>query len=104
VTSRRLGIVQIAVGLVGVTGTAWAFAARPGSHSIRAAWAPLGAVRGGPTCDVPALSGQTVEVVLSDMGGKMSGGMMPGGRMMGISATPSVVGAGSSRSASGTPG
>jgi uncharacterized cupredoxin-like copper-binding protein len=94
VTSRRLGIVLIAVGLVGVTGTAWAFAARSGSHSIRAAWAPLGAVRGGPTCDVPALSGKTVDVVLSDMGGMMGGGMMPGGRMMGISATPSFVGAG----------
>jgi uncharacterized cupredoxin-like copper-binding protein len=92
--AQRLGFVLIAVGLVGVIGTAWVFAARTGSRSIPAAWTPLGAVRGGPTCDVPALSGQTVDVVLSDMSGMMGGGMMPGGRMMGISATPSVVGPG----------
>jgi len=94
VDRRRLGCVLIAVGLVGVIGTAWAFAARPGSRSIPALWAPLGAVRGGPTCDVPAFSGQTVDVVLSDRGGMMGGGMMLGGRMMGISTTPSVVGVG----------
>lgn len=93
-TSRRLGIVLIAVGLLGMIGTAWAFAARPGSRSISWAWAPHGEVRGGPTCDVSSFPGQTVEVVLSDMGGMMGGGMMPGGRMMGIAARPSVAGAG----------
>jgi hypothetical protein len=43
VTSRRLGLVLIAVGLVGLIGTAWGFAARPGARSITWPWAPLGA-------------------------------------------------------------
>jgi uncharacterized cupredoxin-like copper-binding protein len=94
VTHRRLGIVLIAIGLVGLIGTAWALAARPGSSSIPEAWAPLVGPRGGPTCDAPALPGQTADVVLSDMRGMSSGGMMSGGRMMSIAARRSVVGAG----------
>jgi len=89
VTSRRLGIVLIAVGLVGMIGTAWAVDARTGSRSISWPWAPLGGSRAGPTCNVPTLPGQAVDVVLSDMGG-----MMAGGRMMGVAASPSVVRAG----------
>jgi hypothetical protein len=34
VTPRRLGIVLIAVGLVGMIGTAWTIALRPGFRSI----------------------------------------------------------------------
>lgn len=74
---RTLGVVLIAVGLVGVIGTAWALASRPDAYFVApGAWAPLRGVGGGPTCDPPALPGQTVDVVLSDMGGMMSGSMM----------------------------
>jgi len=77
VRQRTLGVVLIAVGLVGVIGTAWALASRPDAYFVApGAWAPLGGVGGGPTCDPPALPGQTVDVVLSDMGGMMSGSMM----------------------------
>jgi uncharacterized cupredoxin-like copper-binding protein len=50
---------------------------------------PWSGVRDGATCDPPALPGQTVDVILSDMGG----GMM-GGRMMNVTASPSTVAAG----------
>jgi len=89
VKSRRLGLVLIAVGLVGLIGTAWGFAVRPGARSMSWPWAPFGGARAGPTCDVPTLPGQTVDVVLSDMGG-----MMGGGRMMSVAASPSAVRAG----------
>lgn len=87
---RTLGVVLIAVGLVGLIGTAWALASRrDGYFVVPGAWAPLGGVRGGPTCDPPALPGQTVDVVQSDMGG-----MMSGARMMNVAASPSSVPAG----------
>jgi hypothetical protein len=88
VTSRRLGIVLISVGLVGMIGSAWAVAARPGSRSGSWVGVALGS-RAGPTCDVPRLPGQTVDVILSDRGG-----MMASDRMMGVAESPSVVGAG----------
>jgi uncharacterized cupredoxin-like copper-binding protein len=95
VTRRSFGLVLIALGLVGLIGSAWAFAAGPGGYrSVPSIWTPLGGVRGGPTCDVPALPGQTVDVVLSDMGGMMGGAAMPGGRMMRIASSPSVIGSG----------
>ncbi len=92
---RQLGIVLIALGVVGLIGSAWGFAARSGGYRlVPGAWAPLGGVRGGPTCDVPALPGQAVDAVLSEMGGMMGGAMMPGGRMMRIVSSPTIVGAG----------
>jgi len=81
VRRRTLGVVLIAVGLAGLIGTAWAFAARPG-------------VRGGSICNAPALPGQMVDVTLSDMGGMMGGRMMGGGHMMNVAASPSTVAAG----------
>lgn len=94
-TQRTLGAVLIALGLVGSIGTAWAFAARSDGYlTAPGAWAPLSGVRGVSTCTPPALPGETVDVVLSDMGGMMSGGMMSGGRMMNVAAAPSSVAAG----------
>ncbi len=87
---RTLGVVLIALGLIGMFGTAWAFASRSDGYlATPGAWAPLGGFREGPTCNTPALPGQTVDIVLSDMGG-----MMGGARMMNVAASPSLVPAG----------
>jgi uncharacterized cupredoxin-like copper-binding protein len=95
VRRRTLGVVLIALGLVGLIGTAWAFAARPGGHGLGLrTWGPFGGVRGGPTCNAPALPGRTVDVILSEMGGMLGGGMMGGGQMMNVPASPSTVTAG----------
>ncbi len=92
---RTLGVVLIAVGLVGLGGTTWAFAVGPGRHGLGFRLSgPFGGVGGGPTCNAPALPGQRVDVILSDMGGMMGGGMMGGGRMMNVVARPSTVAAG----------
>ncbi len=91
---RTLGVILIAAGLVGLVGTAWAFAARPGGHALGLLGGPFGGVRGGMTCNAPALPGQRVDVILSDMGAMMGGGMMGGGRMMNVAASPSTVTAG----------
>jgi uncharacterized cupredoxin-like copper-binding protein len=97
VKRRTLGVVFIAVGLAGLIGTAWPFAGRHGP-GLRT-WGPFSGVRGGPSCNAPALPGQTVDVVLSDMGGMMGGGMMGGGmmgggHMMNVAASPSAAAAG----------
>jgi len=90
VRQRTLGVILIAIGLVGVIGTFLALVARPGRYFVApGAWAPLGGVRRGPTCDPPVLPGLTVDVVLSDMGG-----MMSGARKMSVAASPSSVPAG----------
>jgi uncharacterized cupredoxin-like copper-binding protein len=90
VRQRTLGVALIALGIVGLIGTAWAFAARSDRYvAAPIAWAPLGGLRGGQTCDLPALPGQTIDVVLSDMGG-----MMSSGRMMSVSASRLSVAAG----------
>jgi len=91
---RTLGIVLVAVGLIGLIGTAWAFAARPGYSPGSTAWGRFIAAGGGPTCTGPALPGQTVRVVLSDMGGMIGGGMMWNGRMGNVAASPSAVSSG----------
>lgn len=88
---RTLGVVLIVLGLVGLIGAAGVFA--PWSDGYRLArgttYGPGAGLRGGPTCDPPTLPGQTVDVVLSDMGG-----MMGGGRMMSVTASPSSIPAG----------
>jgi uncharacterized cupredoxin-like copper-binding protein len=85
---RTLGVVLIALGLVGLIGTARAFSSRPGVfRSGPIAWAPYAGAR--PTCSAPTLPGQTIDVVLADMNG-----MMASGRMMSIAASPSTVSAG----------
>jgi hypothetical protein len=95
VRQRTFGVVLIALGLVRMIGTAWALVARSdGYPAAPGAWAHLGGVRGSPTCNPPALPGQTVDVVLSDMGGMMSGGMMSGARIMNVAASPSSIPAG----------
>ncbi len=86
---RTLGVVLIALGLVGMLGIGWASSSR----SDRYLAAP-GAWAGGPTCIPPTLPGQAVDVVLSDMGGMMNGGMMSGARMMNVAASPSSIPAG----------
>lgn len=85
---RTLGLVLVAFGLVGLVGTAWAFAARSGSYGPPrwTAYGPVAGVRGGATCSPPTLPGQTVDVVLSDVGG-----MMSGARMMNVAASPSSI-------------
>lgn len=84
---RTAGVTLIALGFVGLIGTAWAFAVRSDRYPVApGAWAPLIRVRSGPTCNPPALPGQPVNVVLSDMGG-----MMGGARMMNVTASPSSV-------------
>jgi len=93
VRRRTLGVVLVAVGLAGLIGTAWAFAAGPGGSGWGpGTWAPFGGR--GPSCDAPALPGQTVDVILSDMGGMMGAGMTGGGHMMNVTASPSAVMAG----------
>jgi uncharacterized cupredoxin-like copper-binding protein len=83
--SRSLGVVLVAVGLVGLVAAMWAFAAQPdGAVSFR----PLGGARAS-TCTAPPTPGQTVDVILTDMEG-----MMSAGRMMNVSASPSEVAAG----------
>lgn len=83
-------MVLIALGLVGMLGVGWAFASRSDGYlAAPGALAPFGGVRGGPTCNPPPLPGQTVDVVLSDMGG-----MMSGARMMNVAASPSSVASG----------
>jgi uncharacterized cupredoxin-like copper-binding protein len=90
-----LGLVLIALGLVGMLGIGWAFASRSDRYlAAPGAWAPFGGIRGGPTCIPPTLPGQAVDVVLSDMGGMMGGGMMSGARMMNVAASPSSIPAG----------
>jgi uncharacterized cupredoxin-like copper-binding protein len=90
VRQRTLGVVLIALGLVGLIGTAWALpATSDGYVGAPGAWAPFAGVRGGPTCKPPSFPGETVDVVLSDMGG-----MMVGGRMMNVAASPASVPAG----------
>src|SRR5712691_9819215 len=91
---RTLGIVLVAAGLVGLIGTAWAFAARSGYGPGSAAWDRFIATSGGPACTAPALPGQTVRVVLSAMGGMMGGSMMGSGRMMNVAAGPSAASSG----------
>ena len=86
---RTIGLVLIAIGLVGLVGTAWVAGASGNDHFGRAPGAFYG-TRGGSTCTPPALSGQSVDVILSDMGG----GMMESGRMMSVSATPATVASG----------
>lgn len=97
---RTLGVVLIAIGLIGLVGTGWAFAARSDRFVSRPrVWAPLGGARGGPTCNPPSLPGQTVDVVLSDMGR-----MMSGARMMNVTALPPRSPPGRCRSACGMRG
>ena len=87
---RTLGLALITLGLLGLIGMASAFAARSDHYLVGpGAWAPLTGLGGRPTCDPPSLSGRTVDVVLSDIGG-----MMSGGRMMSVAASPSSVPAG----------
>ena len=82
--SRSLGMVLVAVGLAGLVASVWAFAARSDPVSFR----PFGGARAS-TCTAPSMPGQTVDVILSDMGG-----MMGGGRSMSVAASPSEVAAG----------
>jgi uncharacterized cupredoxin-like copper-binding protein len=90
VARRSIGVILIATRLAGVIGTGWASAVRSGAAT---AWGPFGGIRSGPTCSAPALPGQPVDVVLSDMGGMMGGGMM-GGHMLNVVASPPSVAAG----------
>jgi uncharacterized cupredoxin-like copper-binding protein len=87
VKSRSIGFVLIAVGLIGLLGTG--VLAAGGHVPGGSRWAQWGAVSGAAACTPPAFEGQTVDVIVSDMGA----GMM-GGRMMNISASPSTVSAG----------
>ncbi len=86
---RTIGLVLIAVGLVGLVGTAWVAPASRNDHFGHAPGAFYGN-GGNSACTPPDLPGQTVDVILSDMGG----GMMGSGRMMSVSATPSTVATG----------
>ncbi len=84
---RTLGVVLIVVGLVGLVGTAWAFAAGSvGAGPNLWTWGLTNGGRVGSTCSAPTLSGPTVDVVLSDMSG-----MMAGGHMMSVVASPLTV-------------
>jgi uncharacterized cupredoxin-like copper-binding protein len=85
---RRTGFLLIAVGIIGLLSSGWALIASgdgPGGRE----WGPWSGVRGTATCSPPALPGQAVDVILSDMGA----GMM-GGRMMNVTASPSTVAVG----------
>lgn len=85
-----LGIIFVAVGLIGLIGSGWAIAARLGAHGLGfSTGGLLIGTRGGPTCPAPALPGQTVNVILSDTGG----GMM-GNHMMNVADSPSTVASG----------
>jgi Copper binding proteins, plastocyanin/azurin family. len=80
----------VAVGLAGLIGSTWAFAARPGIERPKAeTWGSFVGAGTGSTCTAPTLPGQTLNIVLSDMGG-----MIEGGHMLNIAASPSVVAAG----------
>jgi uncharacterized cupredoxin-like copper-binding protein len=79
---RTIGIVLIGVGVVGLMGTGWGLAARDQG------WSQWAGVRGAATCTPSALPGQTVDVVLSGMGGGMMGGQLN------VTASPSTVAAG----------
>ncbi len=88
---RTLGLILVSVGFVGLIATVWASAASPAPSRSR-----LFPVRGpymrahqGQACTAPQLPGQTVDVVLSDMGG-----MMTGGHMMSVTPNPSTVASG----------
>jgi uncharacterized cupredoxin-like copper-binding protein len=105
VTRRSLGVLLICLGLVGVVGTAWAFAARDDRprSPVLVNSALLTARGQAATCDVPVLPGQVIDVVLSDMdqtmgggmmGWGMGGGMMRSGRMMAITTNASTAEAG----------
>jgi uncharacterized cupredoxin-like copper-binding protein len=94
VRQRTLGVVLIALGLVGMLGIGWAFASGSDGYLAAPGWVPFGGIRGGPTCTPPTLPGQAVDVVLSDMGGMMSGGTMSGARMMNVAASRSSIPAG----------
>ena len=94
-TRRSLGIVLIAVGLIGLLGTASAFAVR--SHRVGARVNPFGPFNGGvgpAACEAPSLPGQVVDVELQDMRGGMGPGMMGNGRMMNVALSTSTVPAG----------
>jgi uncharacterized cupredoxin-like copper-binding protein len=88
VKARTLGFVLIAVGLIGVSATAWGVAVS-GHDPGGGPWGTSNGVHGTTTCNLPTLPGQNVDVVLTSMGG----GMM-GGHMMSISLSPSTVAAG----------
>jgi uncharacterized cupredoxin-like copper-binding protein len=82
VRARTTGIVLIVVGVVGLMGTAWGLAARDQG------WSQWTGMRGAAACTPPALPGQSVDVVLSGMGGGMMGGQLN------VTASPSAVAAG----------
>lgn len=88
VKTRTIGFVLIAVGIIGLVSTGLALTASGHGPGGRA-WGPWSGVRGGATCTPPGLPGQTVDVILSDMGA----GMM-GGRTMNVTASPPAVAAG----------
>src|SRR5712691_8502592 len=86
VRRRRLGIVLVVVGLVGLISTSWAIAARLSAYdSGLATSAGFAGWRNGSTCAPTSLPGQTVDVVLSDMGGMMEA------HMMNVAPSPSAV-------------
>lgn len=93
---RSLGVLLVCLGLVGLIGTAWAYTARPSPQQPPApwSWAPLTGIGRATACDVPTLPGQTIDVVLTDMGRMMGGGMMGDGRMMSVTTNVSSVPAG----------
>ena len=70
---RALGVALIASGLVGLLGTTWAFVARSGPGLGLRTQGSFGGVRGAHR-HAPALPRQTVDVILSKMGGMMGGG------------------------------
>ncbi len=91
---RPIGVALVVVGLIGLVGTAWGLSVRSGG--VRAGflgWDPSGGAAG-TSCRPPALPGQTIDVVLSDMGGMMGSGMMGGHGMFTVTVDPSVVDAG----------
>ncbi len=92
-----LGVLLVVVGLVGLVGTTWAFAAL---YAPISGPGPIGPFGGVASCMPPALDGQVIDVTLSDMGGMpgaagmMGRGGMMGGRMMSVSVSRSAVPAG----------
>jgi hypothetical protein len=88
-------VVLIALGLVGMLGIGWAFASRADRYvAAPGAWPPPAALAEAPPAPLQLFPGQTLDVVLSDMGGMMSGGMMSRARMMNVAASPSSIPAG----------